>query len=68
MGGGGGGGGGGYFCRKGIDSLFEWLRRGRGGRGGGGEGTSVERLLTVCSNGCVQLNKMASMPIYGEKA
>ena len=35
---------------------------------GGGDGASVERVLTVCSNGCMQLNKMASMPIYGEKA
>ena len=43
-------------------------RVGRVGGGGGGGGASVERVLTVCSNGCMQLNKMASMPIYGEKA
>ena len=29
-------------------------------------GPSVEKVLTICSNGSVQLNKMATMPIYGK--
>ena len=28
-------------------------------------GPSVERMLTICSNGSAPLNKMAAMPIYG---
>ena len=42
---------------------------GRGEGGGGGEGrgdASVEMVLTVGSNGCVPLNKMAAMTIYGK--
>ena len=27
---------------------------------------SVERVLTICSNGCAPLYKMAAMPIYGK--
>ena len=30
-------------------------------------GPSVERILTICSNGSAPLNKMAAMPIYGKK-
>ena len=29
-------------------------------------GPSIERMLTVCSNGSAPLNKMAAMPIYGK--
>ena len=29
-------------------------------------GPSVERLLIICLNGSVPLNKMAAMPIYGK--
>ena len=29
-------------------------------------GPSVERMLTICSNGSAPLNKMAAMPIYGK--
>ena len=28
-------------------------------------GSSVKRVLTLCSNGSTPLNKMAAMPIYG---
>ena len=37
-----------------------------GGGGGGGGVASVEKMLTICSNGSVPLNKMAAMPIYGK--
>ena len=29
-------------------------------------GPSVQRMLTICSNGSAPLNKMAAMPIYGK--
>ena len=29
-------------------------------------GPSVEKMLTICSNGSAPLNKMAAMPIYGK--
>ena len=29
-------------------------------------GFSVERMLTICSNGSAPLNKMAALPIYGK--
>ena len=29
-------------------------------------GSSVEGMLTLCSNGSASLNKMAAMPIYGK--
>ena len=30
-------------------------------------GPSVERVLTICSNGSALMNKMVAMPIYGKK-
>ena len=30
-------------------------------------GLSIERVLIICLNGSLPLNKMADMPIYGKK-
>ena len=30
-------------------------------------GPSVKGILTICSNGSAPFNRMAAMPIYGEK-